>query len=52
MRFLFKITSILYYIKMVEIQEENLDNIINNEEEAKPDEEAEPIKRSRGRPKK
>ena len=35
---------------MVEIQEENLDNIINNEEEAKP-EEAEPIKRSRGRPK-
>jgi hypothetical protein len=31
---------------MVEIQEENLDNIINNEEEA------EPIKRSRGRPKK
>ena len=44
--FLFKIISLLYYIKMVEIQEENLDNIINNEEEA------EPIKRSRGRPKK
>jgi hypothetical protein len=32
---------------MVEIQEENLNNIINNEEE-----EAEPIKRGRGRPKK
>ena len=31
---------------MVDIQEENLDNIINNEEEA------EPIKKSRGRPKK
>ena len=31
---------------MVEIQEENLDNIINNEEEV------EPIKRGRGRPKK
>jgi hypothetical protein len=31
---------------MVEIQEENVDNIINNEEEA------EPIKRSRGRFKK
>ena len=43
--FMFKIISILHYIKMVEIQEENLDNIINNEEEA------EPIKRSRGRPK-
>ena len=43
--FIFTIISILYYIKMVEIQEENLDNIINNEEEA------EPIKRSRGRPK-
>ena len=43
--FIFKIISILYYIKMVEIQEENLDNIINNEEEA------EPIKRGRGRPK-
>ena len=36
---------------MVEIQGENLDNIINNEEEAEP-EKAEPIKRSRGRPKK
>jgi len=43
--FISKIISILYYIKMVEIHEENLDNIINNEEEA------EPIKRSRGRPK-
>ena len=31
---------------MVEVQEENLDNINNSEEEA------EPIKRSRGRPKK
>jgi len=49
--FIFKIISILYYIKMVEIQEGNLDNIINNEEEAEP-EKAEPIKRSRGRPKK
>ena len=31
---------------MVEIQEENLNNIINNEEEA------EPVKKVRGRPKK
>ena len=45
MHFYAKISSILYYIKMVGIQEEKLDNIINNEEEA------EPIKRSRGRPK-
>ena len=34
--FIIKIISILYYIKMVEIQEENLGRIDNNEEEAEP----------------